>query len=161
MAVQTGRADIARLLWEFNADFNLDEPWSKDKVCNSDLDMMRLLSEILGASGASGLLAFALCRTPQPDIVRLLLEARADSDGRIHSEERSTKGMTFLGAAVDINDVDSVRALLEFGATVNMPIFKGRRRITPLQHANASVYAPKQEIVHLLLQHGADVHEKA
>ena len=29
MAVETGRADIARLLWEFNADVNLDEPWSK------------------------------------------------------------------------------------------------------------------------------------
>ena len=100
---------------------------------------------------------------PQPDIVRLLLEASADSDGQIESGQGSTRGMTFLGAAVEIDDVASAHALLEFGATVDMPIFlDGRRaRVTPLQHANVSWRENKQEIVHLLSQHCADVHEQA
>ena len=164
MAVETGRADIARLLWEFDADFIIDELWTTDLVCKRNLEMTRLLLQILGAGSASSLLALALRGfgdgKPRPEIVRLLLEARADSDGHI-PEDVYPQGATFLGAAVNSDDVPSARLLLEFGATVDKPFPGGIiwGEITPLQRA-ISASRLGQEMVHLLLQHGANANRQ-
>ena len=90
MAVEAGgfgEVAIARLLWEFNANITIDEILGYDVMCKKDVEMVRLLSEILGAPGASCLLALAYCLPdechPPPETTRLLLEARADCDAHL------------------------------------------------------------------------------
>ena len=92
----------------------------------------------------------------QRSVIELLL------DGGSNIEHKDKAGAVPLHRAVRARSPGAVRCLLERGARVDTP--HGRQRTTPLHMATHSTgasgtrgaHAEQQEIVELLLQHGAD-----
>ena len=91
------------------------------------------------------LLIFAIERG-NIEIVKLLLEKGADSDGR---DSEANQRKTALMKAIELGKVEIVKALLEAGADVNLKDNQGK---TALIHANEN---NNIEIANLLKQHGA------
>ena len=89
-------------------------------------------------------LTWAVVRTDEPRLVRLLLQAGANR------ESRDAYGRTPLAAACAIGHIQSVRALLQAGAAVNVADLSGN---TPLIEAARQA---STEIIHELLAMGAD-----
>lgn len=106
------------------------------------------------------------------DAIRWLIQ-HAHVDPNVRADEDNEYGQTPLHYAIASHKVDTVRALIEGGADVNLPDLPGQsplvyacvalalpyrsRGAPPLSQAEIDEYrAPRHEVLRTLLQHGAD-----
>jgi len=151
-ASRGGQVAVARVLLENGADLNA-KTTEKETPLHSvwNEGVTRILLEY----GADPNARDSANRTPlrralgvnNAEVARVLLENGADANAR------DTEGQTPLHVASYLGSLDSIRLLLQHSADIHARDDKGR---TPFQDASASSRGQYQEVVQLLLEHGAE-----
>jgi ankyrin repeat protein len=153
-ALYKGHLDAARVLLEYGADKNLENPDGKTPLVTAydrgNLEGMRLLLRY-GANGAVpyspfGLLLHGASYRGQAEVTRLLLQYNSDVNAR------GVGNLTPLDRASMQGHANVAQLLLECGAEVNAQTMA---QDTPLHRASRNGHL---EVVQTLLRHRADVH---
>jgi len=154
-----GKVEIARLLLENGADVN-----AKDRHMETPLHMAENdgVAQILLEYGADSNARDSSNRTPlhcvlelrSPEVARVLLENGVDANAR------DAKNQTPLHVASGCGHLDGVRLLLQHGADIHARDDGGR---TPFQVSSTSTptsryFGKREEVMQLLLEHGAGDH---
>ena len=157
-----GHLEIIRSLLDAGADINTTSGLNGSPLyAASERDHRHVVSFLIKANagteqedkyGATALMV--AIRNGHNDTTRSLLEAKADPD-----HEAGLSG-TPLVTAANVGNVDAVVMLLKAKANVNLESqnLEYRNHMTPLRAAASRGYT---KIVHLLLDAGADVHQKS
>ena len=158
IAVSEGHLDICQMLLERNADVRAHDYSGNTALhfaaSEGHLETARLLLERgadVNSQNNEGLTPLQQAsqgmREGCLDIVCLLLEHRADWDPGDNCKN------TALHLAASNGHLEAARILLERGANID---FRNNGGLTPLQQASQSMREGCLDIMHLLLDHGAD-----
>ncbi|EQB55667.1 hypothetical protein CGLO_04371 [Colletotrichum gloeosporioides Cg-14] len=148
-AAQTGHVEMAKLLIDYGAEVNASGGWAlQTAILYDQFEITQLLLEHgaeINAHGGRALTTAA--ETGHVKIAKLLLD---------HGAEVNASGGDYgaaLEAAVCRGNLESAKLLLQGGADANL-VGAYKRGRTPLWSAVAS---NELELIHLLLQYGAEV----
>ncbi|KAL7924367.1 ankyrin repeat-containing domain protein [Trichoderma austrokoningii] len=161
-ACRAGDIRLVKIFLDKAADVNATNKHNQNALqsllfCNGDkLDIMKLLlskgANVNGQSSGASILRLACQLRCSKDEISLLLEHGAD----VHAQHEHYG--TVLQAAVTREDEWLVRELLERGVDVNEQVGRNETALQAAYSLSNSELA--QDMVKLLLEHGADVHLK-
>ena len=155
LASSSGEAAIARVLLANGADANAKHKDNGTPLHRAITDgVARVLLEYGADPNARNSnnwtpLHYAMQQRKLAQVTRVLLENGADVNAR------DSKKRTPLHVASQKGDPDYVRLLLQHSADIHAQDDEGR---TPFQVASASAFMWHQDVMRLLLEHGAEDH---
>ena len=143
VAVKSGHIDVAEQLLEARAEVNGLNRFGSNllmAIAAENEDMIQLLlakgaNPNLGVRNANGFQIFPshlAIQKQRPDILKMLLDARADVDQRTNYHD-----LTLLHTALPSQNEDIVKMLLDYGANIYAT---GNDNLTPLEFAISQNY---------------------
>ena len=151
LAIEQGHIGVAELLIQHEANFEVaDEHGFTPLIMSAELNHPELLQILLDAG--ADIEAEDKAERTALDWAIIMQSAEAEEILR-ENDAPSSAEKSFI-AAIQTNNIDAVKALLENGADVNEPAYTTK---TPLHYAS---HSRNKDILNLMLSEGADLEAK-